>query len=356
MFRNRNFSNSVIPNKNWKYLIDIDSPEINLNDVKNVIQNSGIPFTDFRIKECINALVEESNDLIVRRDKFLQLLEGKDFHILNKILTDNLAIPNFKNFSEHIKDIYNHCVHNQNGRCCYIYSSTVRIQSSLLGGYHCVPVDGQRFNIGDSTVNFCLQSTSKPINYALALTEIGSYNLHKFVGYEPSGTSFNHLTLNHENKPHNPMINSGAILICSLIKQHLNLPERFDYIFRQFKKICGNEVLGFNNAVFMSEKSSADRNYALAYYMREYRCFPKNSNLQEILDLYFQLCSLEVNCESMSVIASTFANGGLCPTTEEKVLSSESVRDTLSLMHSCGMYDYSGQFAFKKNEIIPQML
>ena len=97
----------------------------------------------------------------------------------------------------------------------------------------------------------------------------------------------------------------------------------------------------------MSEKSSADRNYALAYYMRENKCFPKNSQLQDICDLYFQLCSLEVNCESMSVMAATFANGGICPTTQENILSPESVRDTLSLMHSCGMYDYSGQFAFK---------
>lgn len=47
------------------------------------------------------------------------------------------------------------------------------------------------------------------------------------------------------------------------------------------------------------------------------------------------------------MIASTLANGGVCPLTEEKVLNPGTVRDVLSLMHSCGMYDYSGQFAFK---------
>lgn len=56
---------------------------------------------------------------------------------------------------------------------------------------------------------------------------------------------------------------------------------------------------------------------------------------------------MEANCDSMSVMAATLANGGICPITEEKVLKPEAVRDVLSLMHSCGMYDYSGEFAFK---------
>lgn len=61
---------------------------------------------------------------------------------------------------------------------------------------------------------------------------------------------------------------------------------------------------------------------------------------------------MEADCESMAVMAATLANGGICPTTEEKVLKSDSVRDVLSLMHSCGMYDYSGQFAFKVSVLL----
>lgn len=109
----------------------------------------------------------------------------------------------------------------------------------------------------------------------------------------------------------------------------------------------GGEYLGFNNAVFLSEREAADRNYALGFYMREHKCFPEGTNLKECMDYYFQVCSMETNCEATAVMAATLANGGICPVSGEKVLKSDSVRDVLSLMHSCGMYDYSGQFAFK---------
>jgi len=56
---------------------------------------------------------------------------------------------------------------------------------------------------------------------------------------------------------------------------------------------------------------------------------------------------VEVTCESAAVMAATLANGGVCPLTGKKMLSNRSVRDVLSLMYSCGMYDYSGEFAFK---------
>lgn len=180
-------------------------------------------------------------------------------------------------------------------------------------------------------------------------------------------------------KPHNPMINAGAILICSLLKSldkpEMTLAEKFDYVMSFFSRLAGNEVLGFNNAVFLSEREAADRNYALGFYMREYKCYPEKTNLRECMDFYFQVgqqddnknniqlvvlgskylktahllqcCSMEANCDIMSIMAATLANGGICPITDEKVLRPDSVRNVLSLMHSCGMYDYSGQFAFK---------
>jgi len=132
-----------------------------------------------------------------------------------------------------------------------------------------------------------------------------------------------------------------------LLKTSWSIADRFDYVFNEYRRLTGNEYVGFSNSTFLSERETADRNFALAYYMQENNVFPKNARLHETLDLYFQFCSVEVNADSASVIAATLANGGICPLTGERVLTSEAVRNTLSLMHSCGMYDYSGQFAFK---------
>lgn len=94
-------------------------------------------------------------------------------------------------------------------------------------------------------------------------------------------------------KPHNPMINAGAILVCSLlktlVKPDMGLAEKFDFAMNYFKRLAGGENLGFNNAVFLSEREAADRNYALGFYMREHKCYPEKTNLQEVMDFYFQV-------------------------------------------------------------------
>lgn len=95
------------------------------------------------------------------------------------------------------------------------------------------------------------------------------------------------------------MINSGAIIVTALIKNHLCLADRYDHIYKEYKRISGGEFVGFNNAVFLSERESANRNFALAYFMKEYNCFPPGiKSIREELDFYFQLCSLETHCEA----------------------------------------------------------
>ncbi|XP_053974563.1 glutaminase kidney isoform, mitochondrial isoform X2 [Hylaeus volcanicus] len=270
--------------------------------------------------------------------------------LISRAFRHQFIIPDWSGFTKHIEDFYWKCKSNSEGKVASYIPQLARMNPDYWGVSVCT-IDGQRFSIGDTSIPFTLQSCSKPLTYAIALDRLGQEVVHQYVGQEPSGRNFNELVLDYNKKPHNPMINAGAILVCSLlkslIKPEMTLAEKFDFAMNYFKKLAGGENLGFNNAVFLSEREAADRNYALGFYMREHNCYPDKSNLREIMDFYFQCCSMEANCDTMAVMAATLANGGICPITEEKVLKPDSVRDVLSLMHSCGMYDYSGQFAFK---------
>lgn len=165
------------------------------------------------------------------------------------------------------------------------------------------------------------------------------------MGREPSGVSFNELKLNSHGRPHNPMINAGAIVCCSLIQREREFADRFDHVTNTWKELSGGEKTGFSNAEYLSERATADRNFALGYFMRENGAFPPNTDIVQTLEFYFQCCSIEANAEKLSVVAATLANAGVCPTTGRRVFSPETVQRCLSLMYSCGMYDFSGEFA-----------
>ncbi|XP_012251169.2 glutaminase kidney isoform, mitochondrial isoform X3 [Athalia rosae] len=283
------------------------------------------------------------------REQFRRIITP-NIVLISRAFRHQFIIPDWSGFTKHIEDFYWKCKTNTEGKVASYIPQLARMNPEYWGVSVCT-IDGQRFSIGDTSVPFTLQSCSKPLTYAIALERLGQETVHQYVGQEPSGRNFNELVLDYNKKPHNPMINAGAILVCSLlktlIKPEMTLAEKFDFTMNYFKRLAGGESLSFNNAVFLSEREAADRNYALGFYMREHNCYPDKTNLREIMDFYFQCCAMEANCESMSVMAATLANGGICPITEEKVLKPDSVRDVLSLMHSCGMYDYSGQFAFK---------
>ncbi|KAK0097356.1 hypothetical protein PV326_002345 [Microctonus aethiopoides] len=285
----------------------------------------------------------------LNREQFRRIVTP-NIVLISRAFRHQFIIPDWAGFTKHIEDFYWKCKTNTEGKVASYIPQLARMNPEYWGVSVCT-IDGQRFSIGDTTVPFTLQSCSKPLTYAIALERLGPQLVHQYVGQEPSGRNFNELVLDHNKKPHNPMINAGAILICSLlkslIKPEMTLAEKFDFTMNCFKRLAGGENLGFNNAIFLSEREAADRNYALGFYMREHNCYPDKSNLRDIMDFYFQCCAMESNCDAMSVMSATLANGGICPITEEKVLKPESVRDVLSLMHSCGMYDYSGQFAFR---------
>ncbi|XP_059356434.1 glutaminase kidney isoform, mitochondrial-like isoform X5 [Carassius carassius] len=312
------------------------------------LKATGLRTGDPRLKECMDmlkvTLKSTSDGVMLDRHLFKKCVQS-NIVLLTQAFRKKFVIPDFQPFASNIDALYEKARNLSGGLVADYIPQLAKFSPDLWAVSLCT-VDGQRHTVGDTKVPFCLQSCVKPLKYAIAVHDHGTENVHRFIGKEPSGLRFNKLFLDEDDKPHNPMVNAGAIVCTSLIKQGASNAEKFDYMMNFLKKMAGNEYVGFSNATFQSERESGDRNFAIGYYLKEKKCFPDGTDMTGVLDLYFQLCSIEVTCESASVMAATLANGGFCPITGERVLSPESVRDTLSLMHSCGMYDFSGQFAF----------
>jgi glutaminase len=254
------------------------------------------------------------------------------------------------NFDAFIDDIYNDISKNNNGDVATYIPQLAKVNPDLFSISIC-DVNGELINKGDFNIDFCIQSCSKPFSYCIAHKLLGSDYVHSKVGYEPSGQSFNAFVLNKKGLPHNPMINSGAIMVSSLIGRDKEPSDRFELVKDYYNRICGNiGNIGFDNSVFLSEQHHADRNISLAYHMRENNSFgfPITPNeINDSLNLYFQSCSILLNSKMGAVMAATLANGGTCPITSDKIFDIDTVRDCLTLMYGCGMYDYSGEFAFQ---------
>ncbi|KAM4609794.1 glutaminase liver isoform, mitochondrial [Polymixia lowei] len=330
------------------YTITEGKEMIPLSQFIFALKKTGLLTSDPRLRDCVRQMRQATRDStgpVMMDQTFFRKCAGNNIMLLTQAFRKKFIIPDFEEFAKYINEFYYSAQQQEGGQVADYIPQLAKFSPDLWGVSLCT-VDGQRHSVGDTKVPFCLQSCVKPLEYAFAVHELGTGHVHNFVGKEPSGLKFNKLSLNEEDKPHNPMVNAGAIVISSLIKPVSNKAERFDHVMEFLKRMAGTEYVGFSNATFQSEKETGDRNYAIGYYLKEKKCFPQNADMIAALDFYFQLCSIEVTCESGSVMAATLANGGICPITGERVLSAEAVRNTLSLMHSCGMYDFSGQFAF----------
>src|SRR5437868_4169521 len=173
--------------------------------------------------------------------------------------------------------------------------------------------DGQVFEVGDHKQLFTIQSISKPFVYGLALEDHGLEKVLSKVGVEPTGEAFNAIVLDEaSNRPFNPMVNAGAIATADLIKGK-DFPERVGRLLSMFGKYCGRDVY-IDNSVFMSERLTGHRNRAIGHLMLNFGMV--GDKIEDSLELYFQQCSMLVNCRDLAMMGATLANGGVNPTTK----------------------------------------
>jgi glutaminase len=204
--------------------------------------------------------------------------------------------------------------------------------------------DGQVFRAGDFDQEFTIQSMCKPFAFLMALEQCGVEETFKHVGVEPSGDAFNSIELDAKtSRPFNPMVNAGAIAMSSLIKKD-PVEDGIQAFVQRMSDAAGRE-LRIDYAVMRSEALTGNRNRAIAYLMRNFGII--DEFVHESLQQYFAQCSTLVTCEDMARMGATVANMGKNPLTGKQVFDFQLLKYMLTVMFTCGLYDYAGGWAYE---------
>ena len=211
-------------------------------------------------------------------------------------------------------------------------------------GVHLTTIDDHHFCTGDSSEKFSIQSIAKVLALVLAY-KIEGGKLWNRVGVEPSGTAFNSLIQLESNNgiPRNPLVNPGALVISDVLISHLENPKKDLLAF--IRKISNNPTVNYSAKIAESEKSAGYRNAALVNLMKSYGNI--KNEVTEVLDFYFNLCSIELTCKELSQTFLFLANYGVNPCTKERILSASQAKRINAIMQLCGFYDEAGEFSFK---------
>ena len=214
-------------------------------------------------------------------------------------------------------------------------------------GMYVILNNGQTFKAGDYKKPFSIQSVVKPILLLLALMDHGMEEVRKKIGVEATGKPFDAINVTDQSLQNlhiNPMVNMGAIAMCTMIKGE-NYDERFQRLLDLTRHLAGNPAIELDEAVYLSEKRTGNKNRALAYLLKSYGLI--EDDVEEVLDCYFKACSIKVTCKDLARIAYVFANRGKLPITDERVFPAEYAHFVNAVLVTCGMYDGSGDFAVR---------
>src|SRR5918995_1178884 len=265
---------------------------------------------------------------------------------------DRMPTPaNDQHVAERLEELYRrHLLVGEEGVASYYESGRGYYEPELAAEERdrfsicIVRTNGEAHQAGDHDRPFALQSISKVFVYGLALADHGGGHVLKHVGVEPSGDAFNSIVFDERNnRPYNPMVNAGALVTTDLVRGK-DSAEKFERILGTLRSYAGNRSLEVDEHTFQAEMRTADWNRATGYLMHSQGMI--SGDVEGILALYLRQCSVQVTCLDLAVMAATLSHGGGDPLTGERALPLRHVREVLSVMHTCGMYDAAGPWAF----------
>ncbi|HMQ93494.1 MAG TPA: glutaminase [Amaricoccus sp.] len=213
-------------------------------------------------------------------------------------------------------------------------------------GIAVVPIGGAPVVAGDADEPFSVQSIVKVFTLTLALERAGS-GIWARVGREPSGDPFNSIVqLEYEHGiPRNPFINPGAIVVADIILGKRKPQAAIEEFVGLCRRFACDESIGIDADVAASEIATGARNRALAHFMAAEGNL-KNP-VEDVLELYFNQCAVAMSCRQLAMSARFLASAGRLEGDDDPIITAERARRIVALMVTCGLYDASGEFAFR---------
>ena len=206
---------------------------------------------------------------------------------------------------------------------------------------------GESYHAGDFDFRFTMQSVIKPLILLLALFDSGGKAVHDLVGVEATGKPFDAFNYSDQaltSENINPMINTGSIALCTLIKGN-TYTEKFNRLLDFTREIAGDPNIEMDEAVYFSEKATGNKNRALAYMLKAYGMI--DDNVEDVVDCYFRACSIKSTCTNLARIGSVLANRGRDVISEKQHFDHIYCKYVNAILMTCGMYDGSGEFALR---------
>lgn len=212
-------------------------------------------------------------------------------------------------------------------------------------GIYVLGSNGQSACAGNYSQKFTIQSIIKPILLLQALMDNGEAFVRSRVGVEATGKPFDAINVTDETlrSTHlNPMVNMGAIAMCSLI-QGDSYEKKFQRLLALTRRLAGNPDIDIDEKVYLSEKATGNKNRALAFLLKANNLL--DGDVEEVVDMYFRVCSICVDCRDLAHIASVLSNHGKEIHTEQRLFPRRYASYVNAVLMTCGMYDGSGDFA-----------
>ena len=207
--------------------------------------------------------------------------------------------------------------------------------------------NGKHHQTGDYKKRFSIQSVVKPILLLQALLDNGEEFVRSKIGVEATGKPFDAINVTEQTliADHlNPMVNMGAIAMCTLLKGK-DYNERFERLLELVRTLAVDPDISLDETVYLSEKRTGHKNRALAFLLKSYGMI--EDDVEDVLDCYFKACSISVNAKDLARIGFAFASRGTQPKTDERLFPSKYARYVNAVLMTCGMYNGSGDFAVR---------